>query len=384
MTDAETDPAAEDDYTTAAAEKPRLAAPELDYRPPHPKRSPPRIGLIGCGGITAHHLTAYRDAGWPVVAFADRARSRAEQRRDEFYPEGKVYDSAEALLADEQIEVVDIATHPPERAPLIEEAIAAGKHVLSQKPFVTDLELGWRLVDAADNAGVRLAVNQNGRWAPHVAYMRRAIAEGLIGEVLSVDASVHWNHNWCAGTPFDEIPHLIFYDFAIHWFDMLHCYTSALEPREIYARTAHSRSQKTRPPLLAHAAIEFDAAQASLLFRADSTHGARDRTVIVGSEGMLISDGPSLNHQTVTLYTEAGEAVPELEGAWFDRGFEGTMGELLCAIEENREPANAAADNLHALALCYAAMASEEAGQPLRVGSVERMKEAWFSYAAQG
>jgi len=383
MTDQTDQTVTSDDYATVAESRPRIDAPALDFRPPRPKTYRPRIGLIGCGGVTAHHLPAYRDAGWPVVAFADLKRSRAEKRRDEYFPEGKVYGSADEVFADADIDVVDLATHPPERAPLIEQAIAAGKHVLSQKPFVTDLKLGRRLVDAADKAGVRLAVNQNGRWAPHVAYMRRAIAEGLIGEVVSVDASVHWNHNWCADKPFNDIPHLIFYDFAIHWFDMLHCYTSALEPREIYARCTHTRSQKTRPPLLAHAAIEFDAAQASLLFRADTTVGSRDRTVIVGSRGMLISDGPDLNHQTVTLHTEAGYAVPQLEGGWFDDGFRGTMGELLCAIEEGREPSNAAADNLHSLALCYAAMASAETGQPARVGSVERMNEAWFSYAAR-
>jgi predicted dehydrogenase len=372
--------ATSDDYAVLAGEKQAVQAPQLDYRPPHPKRYTPRIGLIGCGGITAHHLTAYRKAGWEVVAFADLDRSRAEARREEYYPDADVYEAADDLLDREDIDVVDIATHPAERAELIERAIAAGKHVLSQKPFVTDLQRGRKMVEAARQAGVRLAVNQNGRWAPHVAYMRQAIGNGLIGELVSVDLAVHWNHNWCAGTPFDRIPHLVLYDFAIHWFDMLHCYTAGLEPGEVYARTAHTRSQKTRPPLLTHAAVEFDHAQASLVFRADSTVGSRDRSVIVGSKGMLVSEGPDLNHQTVTLYTEQGEASPALEGQWFDAGFEGTMGELLCAIEEEREPSNSGADNLHALALCYAAMASAEQGRPVRADAVERMEEAWVQY----
>ena len=52
---------------------------------------------------------------------------------------------------------------------MIETALAAGKHVLSQKPFVLDLDDGTRLADLADESGVVLAVNQNGRWAPHLS-----------------------------------------------------------------------------------------------------------------------------------------------------------------------------------------------------------------------
>ena len=55
-------------------------------------------------------------------------------------------------LARDDIDVVDITTHPAERPPLIETALTAGKHVLSQKPFVLDLDVGRRLADLADAA----------------------------------------------------------------------------------------------------------------------------------------------------------------------------------------------------------------------------------------
>ena len=59
-----------------------------------------------------------------------------------------------------------------------------------------------------------------------------------------------------------------------------------------------------------------------------------------------------------------GQAQPRLEGSWFPDGFHGTMAELLCAIEENREPSNSAANNLQSLALAFAAMASAGTGKP--------------------
>ena len=76
---------------------------------------------------------------------------------------------SKGLLRDPGIEVVDITTHPDVRVGLMRRALNAGKHVLSQKPFVEDLAVGQALVALAEAKGVKLAVNQNGRWAPHLA-----------------------------------------------------------------------------------------------------------------------------------------------------------------------------------------------------------------------
>ena len=93
--------------------------------------------------------------------------------------------------------------------------------MLSQKPFVTDLAVGKRLADLADKMGVTLAVNQNARWAPHFSYLREAVRGGLVGDVEGAHCDVHWDHSWVKGTAFETTPHLILYDFAIHWFDFI-------------------------------------------------------------------------------------------------------------------------------------------------------------------
>ena len=63
---------------------------------------------------------------------------------------------------------------------------------------------------------------------------------------------------------------------------------------------------------------------------------------VAGSEGAISSAGPDQDHQQVELTTAAGVARPKLVGSWFPDGFHGTMGELLSAIEEKREPMNSA------------------------------------------
>jgi len=98
-----------------------------------------------------------------------------------------------------------------------------------------------------------------------------------------------------------------------------------------------------------------------------------DRTLITGSHGTLRSARPSLSRQQVTLTTESGRASPDLQGTWFDNGFQGAMGELLCAIEDQREPLHSALNNLRTLALVFAAVHSADSGEPVRPGTVRSL-----------
>jgi predicted dehydrogenase len=345
----------------------------LPYQPRNPKSYNPPIGLIGCGGISVQHLNAYKLAGFNVVALCDRSEHKARERQQQFYPDAFVTTDYREVLQRDDIEVVDLTPHPADRVAMTEEAIAAGKHMLSQKPFVTDLDTGERLIELAHKRGIKLAVNQNGRYAPHFSYIRNAIQAGLIGEVVSANFSLHWDHNWIIGTPFEDIYDLILYDFGVHWFDLAACFFGQREATRVQAVTVRGIGQQARPPMLASAIIEFESGMATLHFNANVTHGQQDRTYISGSRGSIESIGPSLSEQAVTLYTADGFAKPDLQGTWFLQGFHGTMAELLCAIEENREPINSARDNLRGLALCFAAIASASQGRPQVPGLIRKL-----------
>ena len=351
----------------------RPTAPELPYRPRDPIGYRPAIGIIACGGITETHCRAYKKAGYNVVALCDLIRERAASRQRRFFPAAAITTDFREVLNRSDIEVVDIATHPLERLPLIEAALLAGKHVLSQKPFVLDLDDGARLVRLAQSRRVRLAVNQNGRWAPHFGYIRHALRAGLIGELLSVHMGVHWDHSWTKDTAFEKIYDLILYDFAIHWFDMCSHLIGDRKIHSVSATRSRAVGQKIDPPLLAQAIIEFDGGQASLVFDALIKFGGMDHTFVGGTKGSLLSTGTDLTHQKVTLNTAQGTVSPKLIGRWFPDGFHGSMGELLCAVAENREPTNSAKENLNSLALCFAAIASASEGQPMIPGEVRRL-----------
>ena len=361
-----TDHVSNNDYSLATGTVSKVAAPILPYRAPKPRSYNPRIALIGAGGITRSHLSAYRAAGYDVVAICNRTLARANERAAEFYPNARTTTELNSVLKDPSIDIIDIATPPIERENSIERALRAGKHVLSQKPFVLDLKTGKRLVKLASEHNVKLAINQNGRWAPHLSYLREAVRAQLIGEVTSLHCSIHWDHTWITGTPYEEINDLILSDFGIHWFDFLASVVGS-RARSIFATFSRSFDQTAGPPLFSQAVIALDGGQASLVFDGGSQFGFQDSTYICGSKGSIISTGPDLGSQTVRLVTQQGEACPDLSGTWFNDGFHGAMAELLCAIEDDRAPLNNAADNLVGLSICFAAIESAQTGKPIDI-----------------
>ena len=355
------------DYALAAKQEAEVPAPDLPYRPPMPKDRSAPIALVGAGGISGAHLEAYARYGLNVIAICSRDLDRARARRDASFPKARATDDFETLLRDPAITVLDITTHADVRADLMRRALLAGKHVLSQKPFVEDFAVGWELVELARSRCLTLAVNQNGRWAPHLAYLRETVAAGLLGRVTGVHVAIRWSHAWIAGTPFEAIEDLVLWDFGIHWFDFL---VSVIGDRAVRVQATSSRAagQTVRPPLLACAILAFDGGHASLVFDGDTRFGARDSTVVIGTCGSASSDGPDLGSQSVELHTEAGVARPMLSGRWFNDGFAGAMGEMLAALEDGREPLNSARANLATIRLCQATLRAARSGRFVDVG----------------
>lgn len=339
-----------------------IAAPELNYKPRVPKTYNPGIAVIGCGGISEQHFLAYSKTGFRIVAVCDIDEEKAIAARDTYFPEARVFTDWKKLINEDSVEIVDLTVHPHIREAMFFPFIDSGKHILSQKPFVTDISKGEEIVRRAKKAGVKLAVNQNGRWSPHYSYINELIKGDYLGDIQAVRHSVSWDHSWTKGSVFEEIHYLILYDFGIHWFDIMACYMKGRKAKSVFAMASMGTGQDVKPPLISSVLIEFEGGQASVDFNAHTRFGQEDRTIVVGTKGTAISSGMDLTSQSVGYYSEKGLARPKLEGSWFPDGFAGTMGELLCAIEEDREPSNNASDNLYSLRLCFAGLKSAGTG----------------------
>lgn len=336
----------------------------IDYLPPCPQDKSVGIGLIACGNITKLHVDAYRRQGFNVVALCDLLPDRIDTRA-EVFPEARKFLDYRDLLALDSVKVVDCAMHPEPRYEVLRDCLNAGKHVLSQKPFVIDLAKGEELVALAREKGLLLAVNQNGRWNPSWNYASQAIRKGIIGDVVSIVTEAYWNHNGAARKPeFNRMRHLILYDYAIHWFDIVNVWMGGKQARRIFASITRAADQEAAPPLLAHVAIDYDDAQCTMIFNGNQRNGlekgAERSFYITGTKGTIRCRFDNTEDAELVLSAGGEEYRPALEGWWHRNGFAGTMGELLCAIEEQRIPWNNAADNLESLRLCFSACASAD------------------------
>lgn len=346
-----------------------MRAPKLNYLPRGPRRRrEPKIGLIGCGGISLYHLTAAKSLGVEVVAMADVNLAAAESRRDEFFPQADVYTDHRELLARPDITVVEIATHTAVRGPQIWDALRAGKHVLSQKPFTFDLREGRKLVAYAKRRKLQLGVNQNGRWSPQFGALIAASQQGLLGEIYSLDFSLAWDHTWTRGTAFEKLHHLILNDFAIHWLDATRCVFGDRKPKSVFANAVRVPGQDMKSPMVANTTVNFGDGLATLSFSAYEAIDPREYFCCVGSKGTLRGIGNVNKIDEVEFANAKGTVKIPLQGQWFPDGFRGTLGEFLRAIEEDRESSISAADNLRTLELCFAVVASADTGQPVKPG----------------
>src|SRR5918999_366445 len=140
---------------------PPVVSAALDYLPKLPKDKSPGIGCIGAGFIMADcHLVAYRQAGFNPVAIASRdpqhARAVAER-----HAIPKAYDDYRKLLADERVQVLDVAVPPDVQLEVVREAVKHKGHlrgILAQKPLGVDYAQAAEVVRLCEDAGNVLAV----------------------------------------------------------------------------------------------------------------------------------------------------------------------------------------------------------------------------------
>jgi predicted dehydrogenase len=142
------------------------------------------VGVIGAGVISAQYLdNLTKAADTRVVMVADLDLERAAARAREY---GVALSGTPAeLLARDDIEIVVNLTIPAAHVPVSLEAIAAGKHVWSEKPLALDRESGARLMDAARAAGLRVACAPDTVLGAGIQTARRMLDAGVIGEPLT-------------------------------------------------------------------------------------------------------------------------------------------------------------------------------------------------------
>ena len=195
-----------------------------------PSDRPLRLAFLGCGFITRVHSRHLRSLRLDVVPhYASRDRSRADEYCKR-YRGGGSYSDYTGAIDDPRIDAVVIAVPPRYHLELTLQALAAGKHVLVEKPAYLTMADYETAVEARDRARRVVLVGENDHYKPLAVCLRRLLAEGVIGELVfahfmtlarRLKTSDDWrNDETMAGGD-------AFFEEGIHW---LH-FAASLGPR---------------------------------------------------------------------------------------------------------------------------------------------------------
>ncbi len=353
---------------------------ELDYRPRLPARTDYGIGIVGCGGIVNYgHLPAYTAHQLNVVACYD-ANPEAAQQTARAHGIPKVYPTLEELLADESIQIVDIAVPAWHQRSIAEQALQAGKHLLCQKPLATHLDDAVAIVVAGKRARRKVAVNQQMRWAAGIAAAHNLIARGFIGQPTDAQIQVSTTTPWQMWPWLATSPRLDLLYHSIHYLDSLRFLFG--DPAWVTSRHTKYPGQEELAETKTITVLDYPSGlQALVAVNHHDESGAGYGTfrflgtvgLIKGTIGLLYN----YPHGRVdTLEAHSNTIAPELwfdvklEGLWIPDAFIGPMASLMEAIQTDSAALTDAKDNLNTLRVVNAAYISAAEHRSVRLNEI--------------
>ena len=355
---------------------------DLDYKPHLPAKMDYGIAIVGCGGIVNYaHLPAYKQYQLNVVGCYDVNREAAEKTA-QTHGIPKVYASLDELIADPDVEIVDIAVQPWHQLEIARQVIAAGKHLLCQKPLSDTFAEAVEIVRLAEEAGVKLAVNQQMRWDQGIRASHTLIRKGWIGEptdaTIQVSVSTPWEMwPWLAGVQRLEVMY-----HSIHYIDSIRFLFG--DPQWVTSRHARSPLQGSVRGETKTITVMDYASGLQVLIAANHYNQTDEQFAIfrfIGTEGVISGTlGLMYNYphgRPDTLVWSSKKYYPDrrfeakLEGMWIPDAFIGPMASLMQAIQEDGVPETNGADNLNTLRIvnaAYISAAENRAVRPEEVG----------------
>ncbi len=151
------------------------------------------VCVLGCGRMGEVHSEAYTAMRDRVNVFYVSLDPADAQRYSERFGGAGVFDTLEQALASPEIEAVDNCLPSHLHATTTEAALAAGKHVLVEKPMALRLDDARRMIEASHKAGKVLMIAENFRFLPHLEQAKTLIADGALGEIFLVEVN-HFEH----------------------------------------------------------------------------------------------------------------------------------------------------------------------------------------------
>ena len=333
-----------------------------------------KAALVGCGAMSRAWLAAAaKIPDLRLVGLADLDQDRARARAAEFSLEDVVIvGGVQTLLSRSRPDLLFDVVVPSARHEVVSAGLAAGCHVLSEKPMAESLADARDLVQRAKAAGRIHAVVQNRRYVAGVRRIARALKSGAIGAVTSVHADFFLAPHF--GGFREAMDHVLLLDMAIHGFDALRCMTG-MAASGVYCREWNPPHSWYRQGSSAAAIFELENGAVFVYRGSWSAPGLGTSWEcawrFVGATGALTWDGADQIRIEVLGEGERNGLFDPLTPveppplAPEDRigGHFGVLSDFVAAVRSGSEPETVGRDNIRSLAMVFGAIESADTGR---------------------
>lgn len=326
--------------------------------------APLRVGLVGAGWVTQHHLAGWARLGAraKVVAIADPNTAAVKARAGEFHIT-QVFDSAERMFDEAELDAVDVAAPREFHAEIVRMAAGKGLAVFCQKPLAGTLGEARSLVAEVEGR-CRLMVHENWRFRPYYRDLAEWLNAGRIGEVLQGQMTLltsglipdtQGQLPALARQPFvATLNRALVMEILIHHIDTLRFLLGELTLR-------HARLGRLSPAMKGEdrAFLAFEtAALAPISLLANlAVHGQPphlvDRLTLIGTRGIIVLEGDTLR----CMGAEPGELSYDMPACYL-QSYTAAIAHFVACLESGAPFETAASDNLRTLELVEWAYAS--------------------------
>jgi predicted dehydrogenase len=321
-----------------------------------------RIGMIGCGGIANGHVKRLMEIPEAEIVALNDTSEASIARMHEKNPETKglpVYDDYAKMLAEVELDAVEIATPHTLHFQQAMDSMDRGCHILLEKPMVCSVDHAKKLIAHAKEKGIIVGLSYQRHFAPQYRYIKKVIESGELGKVTFVSALQC--QGWKKGTAgsWRQIPELSgggqLNDSGSHLLDMV-LWTTGLAVDEAYGFIDNCGT-----PVDINSALSLkfkNGAQGSVTVVGDSVCGWYEDFTIWGEKGVLFYRNGQLTHCNSEGAMKTPENMPEAGNP--DKNF---IDAILGRAEIGAPPIC----GLRVIELTEAAWKSAELGKPVKV-----------------
>ena len=335
------------------------------------------IGVVGCGFFARNHLHSWKDlapAGADLVAVCDLDAGKAKAAAEAFgVPH--FYTDAETMFGEQKLGLVDIVTRMDTHRALAEMAFRHGVPAIVQKPFAPDWRECVAIVEAAEKAGLFLAVHENFRFQTPLEKVKAAIGSGAIGDPSWARISFRTGYDIYAGQPyFYDEKRFVILDLGVHVVDVARFLLGEVErvSCETQRRNPKVRAEDTATMLLRHTSGAVSVVEATYETKKIPDSFPETLVEIEGPDGAIVTrPGYRMEVTAGGRMTATDIEIPLLSWAkppWHmvEESVFKTCAHFLECLQAGREAATSGRDNLKTYAICEAAYESAATGKAVR------------------